>query len=140
VILGKTLFVNKISLFIFSLILIVILSGCESMPLSGGWKFSLPQINDEESPVVESNTENQQILTDQLNELITLAKPGEVATVAQSPWGRNHDIMFQKKYYSAGGRKCRELRLMHNRKDLPQNQYVCEESFGNWVPIRCISR
>jgi len=134
------LFVNKISLLFLNLFFLVLLSGCESMPFFGDPKFSLPAINDDESPVVRMNTDNQQILTDQLNELITLAKPGEVATVVQSPWGQNHDIMFQRKYYSAGGKKCRELRLMHNRKDLPQNQYVCEKSFGNWVPIRCISR
>ena len=116
----------------------VFLSGCESMRLSQ--VFSLPAIDQATDKSVGLDQETSQLLTDQLNEFISTAKKGEIARIEQSPWAKNHDIMALEFYHSAGGSKCRVLRLLHGRKDLPDKQYVCAQRFGNWIPIRCITK
>ena len=117
-------------------ILVVFLSGCESMPFT----ISFPAIDPETDQSADLDAESQRLLTDQLNDFITTAANGEIARIEQSPWAKNHDIMALAFYHSASGSKCRVLRLLHGRKDLPAKQYVCEKDLGNWVPIRCITK
>jgi len=118
------------------LILAVILPGCETLPFT----FSYPAIAPETDHSAEVDQKTGPALTEQLTDFISTAAKGEIARIEQSPWASNHDIMALETYNSAGGRKCRVLRLLHGQKDLPDTQYVCEQDLGNWVPIRCISR
>lgn len=122
--------------FLLVIVLVVLLSGCESMPFT----ISFPAIDPETDHSAELDKESLRPLTDQLNDFISTAANGEIARIEQSPWAKNHDIMALGFYHSASGSKCRVLRLLHGRKDLPAKQYVCERGLGNWVPIRCITK
>ena len=130
---------------ILILLIAVFLSGCESMPLANSFSFwgSKPVQEDEDGNAkvaVYSEKPKDQMLTDQLVEFITGAQQGEIARIEQSPWSTNHDIMAMESYMSATGRKCRTLKMLHDIKDLPNKQFVCEDDNGEWVPIRCITR
>jgi len=84
--------------------------------------------------------EPERALPEELNEFITFGKDGQIQTMDQSPWGKNREIMVKQSYFSASGRKCRALRLLNIPVKHQEEQFVCEDGPGNWVPLRCISR
>ncbi len=114
------------------------MTGCETLDFA---KF-LPSINEgsgiseeEISVIVE-----MPVLNDQLNEFITLGEDGAVKIFENTPWGSGREIMVKGKYNSASGQRCRELKLINIPESHQQRQFVCQQNFGNWVPLRCISR
>lgn len=123
-------------LFIFPVLLF--LTGCETFSIKNPFPgmFSIKNTPSEKVAVLEP----EQSLTEDLNEFITFGKDGQVQTVDKSPWGKNREIMVQQSYFSASGRKCRALRLLNIPVKHLEEQYVCEDGPGNWVPLRCISR
>ena len=123
-------------LFVFSVLLF--LTGCETLSIKNAFPgmFSPSETSTEKVAVLET----EQVLPQELNEFITFGKDGQIQTVDQSPWGENREIMVQQSYFSASGRKCRALRLLNIPVKYQEDQFVCEDGPGNWVPLRCISR
>jgi len=123
---------------ILLLLLSLFLSGCETLSIKNAFPgmFSTSDNAAEKVAVLEP----QQALPEELNEFITFGKDGQIQTVNQSPWGKNREIMVQQSYFSASGRKCRALRLLNIPVKHQEEQFVCEDGPGNWVPLRCISR
>ena len=123
-------------IFVFSVLLF--LTGCETFSIKKAFPgmFSTKGTTTEKVAVLEP----EQTLPEDLNEFITFGKDGQIQTVDQSPWGKNREIMVQQSYFSASGRKCRALRLLNIPVKYQEEQFVCEDGAGNWVPLRCISR
>jgi len=118
---------------------LLILQGCESMPFSGLFNKATETelaVTQLESP--ESDQEQQ--VTKQLSFFLDTARPGSIGMIDVSPWATDHEIMVKDFYFSATGKKCREIRLLHNIDGLPHEQHLCINEANEWVPIRCISR
>ncbi len=102
---------------------------------------SVPAIDeqtDQTMQVAELNIQQQ--LSDQLVFFLETAKPGSIGLIDESPWSTHHEIMAKDFYFSATGKKCREIRLLHSVEGLPHEQHLCLDNNDLWVPIRCISR
>jgi hypothetical protein len=122
----------------FVIPVLLFLTGCETFSIKKAFPgmFSTSDASTQKVAVLEP----EQALPEDLNEFITFGKDGQVQTLDQSPWGKNREIMVQQSYFSASGRKCRALRLLNIPVKHQEEQFVCEDGPGNWVPLRCISR
>jgi len=122
---------------------LLILQGCESMPFSGGIGNMFGSASEIEqitkSPEVSESDQPQQV-SQQLSVFLDTARPGSIGMIDVSPWATDHEIMVKDFYYSATGKKCREIRLLHSIEGLPHEQHLCMNEANEWVPIRCISR
>lgn len=120
-----------------------ILQGCESMPFSrgiGNIFESSPEIEQISQSPDASESDQTQVVSQQLSIFLDTARPGSIGMIDVSPWATDHEIMVKDFYYSATGKKCREIRLLHNIEGLPHEQHLCMNEANQWVPIRCISR
>lgn len=50
-------------------------------------------------------------LNDTLNGFLSHASPGEVITLANSPWGAEAIVTAERGYFAASGRHCRPLKI-----------------------------
>ena len=133
---------QKLNKFFLSLGALLFLQGCQSMPSFADFDnfFSLSDKNSDTQQLIADAQENSSPLTEQMSFFIESAKPGDIVLIEKSPWASQHEIMAKDFYYSATGKKCREVRLLHNVEGLPHEQHLCVNETDQWVPIRCISR
>ena len=122
---------------------LLILQGCESMPFSGGISDLFNESAQTEQAVAQLEpfeSDQEQQVSKQLTFFLDTARPGSIGMIDVSPWATDHEIMVKDFYFSATGKKCREVRLLHNIDGLPHEQHLCMNEENKWVPIRCISR
>ncbi|MBB3230151.1 DVU3141 family protein [Halomonas stenophila] len=104
----------------------LLLSGCAAL---GGFPGSKP------GGVVDGG--QGQTLDENLSGFLAQAPVGAVITLAESPWGRDVEVMADEPYHAASGRECRKLQVI-SASDATRRVVACETEEG-WESQRLVT-
>ncbi|WP_232818187.1 DVU3141 family protein [Zobellella maritima] len=73
-----------------------------------------------------------------LNNYLSSAVTGGVASLKHSPWGSNVQVRAGAPYFAASGRTCRKLDVTLPSGDTQQH-IVCRTGQNTWTPVRPVT-
>ncbi|PMR70769.1 hypothetical protein CR158_03110 [Halomonas heilongjiangensis] len=106
--------------------LAMLLGGCAA---PGGFSGSQP------GGVVQGG--RGQPLDENLSGFLSRSPGGAVITLAESPWGRDVEVVADEPYHAASGRECRRLSIV-SASTGPQQAVACESAQG-WETQRLVT-
>ena len=77
-------------------------------------------------------------LDETLSGFLAQAPAGAVVALAESPWGRDVEVIADAPYYAASGRECRHLRIVSARDDGTHQAVACHGTSG-WQAQRLVT-
>ncbi len=78
-----------------------------------------------------------QPLDENASDFLSQSPGGAVTTLAESPWGRDVEVVADEPYHAASGRKCRRLSVV-SASTGPQQAVACETTQG-WETQRLVT-
>ncbi|PXY00355.1 DVU3141 family protein [Halomonas sp. LBP4] len=113
-----------------TLALVAVLGGCALQPA--------PQSKDAGSVV--AGGERGKRLGANLSGFLGQSSGGAAIQLAESPWGRDVEVVADTSYFAASGRPCRELTVRHAGRQAEQGAIACETATGAWVVRRQVTQ
>ncbi len=74
-----------------------------------------------------------------LSGFLAQSSGGAAIQLAESPWGRDVEVVADTVYFAASGRPCRELSIRHAGRQAEQGAIACETAAGDWVVRRQVT-
>lgn len=75
-----------------------------------------------------------------LSGFLAQSSGGAATQLAESPWGRDVEVVADTVYYAASGRPCRELSIRRAGRNAVQSAIACETSSGDWIVRRQVTQ
>ena len=112
------------------LALVAVVGGCAMQPASYSHESGSVVVGEERGTPLGAN----------LNGFLAQSSGEAVIQLAESPWGRDVEVVAEAAYFAASGRPCRELSIRHPGRSATQGAIACETASGNWVASRQVTQ
>lgn len=107
----------------------LLLAGCAQSPFNS---------SAQEQDYILSGDSAKPIQSDTLNGFLDQSPGNSAVTAAQSPWGRNAEVVAEARYFAASGRECRKLRIV-TASQQTRRALVCRGD-NSWVEQRLVTQ